>query len=64
MALKRILEDYCRTSRQKVNLEKSIMCFSSKIMPRERHAIRMFLGISMQDGLGTYLGVSVIGRRL
>ncbi|XP_038986473.1 uncharacterized protein LOC120111970 [Phoenix dactylifera] len=49
---------------QRVNLSKSVVCFSSSTRQEEKNSIMEILGVAEQDGMMRYLGVPLSGRRL
>lgn len=58
-----IIQNYCQASRQKVNLQKSMMCFSPKTSSTIREAILDTFGILNQSDRLSYLGIPITGRR-
>lgn len=62
-ALGNILHDYEIASGQKVNMDKSAVCFSPNTPPVSKGAFLSVLGFAEVNDLGKYLGLpSVVGR--
>lgn len=63
VSVKNLLRNFEVASGQKVNLEKSSICFSSNINPQDRHDICQILNMAEADDNATYLGLpSMVGR--
>lgn len=64
MVMKRLLEDFCNHSSQKVNSLKSKLYFSSNTNTHVREKIGNVLGYKQTDDFGNYLGVSLFHSRV
>ncbi|XP_038988045.1 uncharacterized protein LOC120112546 [Phoenix dactylifera] len=62
--LRRVVAAYCAASGQRVNFSKSTISFSPSTESGVRQEIRGILQIPEQEGMLTYLGVPITGRRL
>ena len=55
-----VLENYCRSSKAKVNKTKTKVFFSKNVLFRDAHLISAALGFSATNDLGDYLGMPLI----
>ncbi|XP_019185979.1 PREDICTED: uncharacterized protein LOC109180725 [Ipomoea nil] len=62
--MKLALDTYAAASGQKINLDKSTICFSANVVVLGRQDIVQILGVRERNTVGRYLGLpSLIGRR-
>lgn len=59
-----VLNDFCSSSGQKVNLQKSKVFFSSNVRSGTAYQICQNLGIEKTVNLGSYLGVPLLHQRV
>lgn len=53
----KIINTYCRSSRQQLNVCKSSILFGTKVPPDIKTEIKQALGITREGGMGVYLGL-------
>lgn len=64
--LKEIISNFCRVSREMINLNKSSVCFSLNISEEKKQRMKGILGTPVKESVGKYLGcnIDVNGRKL
>ena len=60
----KFIQEYCKASGQKVNIDKFSIIFSANVPTDYRRMIEGVLGIKATENQGTYLGVPSLWGRL